>query len=68
VARAGRDPAIDQTPTQVAAKAKQVTIELGLSSGDTQAIPFTDVAIAMQWFKYLANQIPSGDQQSSRDQ
>jgi hypothetical protein len=57
VARAGRDPAIDQTPTQVAAKAKQVTIELGLNSGDTQAIPFTDVAIAMQWFRYLAKQI-----------
>jgi hypothetical protein len=68
VARVGRDPAVNVQPAQVPAKAKQVAIELMLNSGKVAAIPFTDVAIAMQWFKYLANQIPSGDQQSSRDQ
>ncbi|AFY70580.1 hypothetical protein Pse7367_2318 [Thalassoporum mexicanum PCC 7367] len=57
IAIVGRDPDINQRPDQVPAKAKLVEIELGLNSGAAMAIPFTDVAIAMQWFRYLAEQI-----------
>jgi hypothetical protein len=64
VARVGRDPALNQQPEQVPVKAKQVEIQLGLNSGKVAAIPFTDVAMAMQWFKYLAKQISPSDQQS----
>lgn len=49
----------DNSSIELPAKAKNVAIELVTRSGEISEIPFTDVAIAYEWCRFLASQVSS---------
>jgi hypothetical protein len=48
---------IDNPEVELPTKAKNVVIELVMRSGETSEIPFTEIAIASDWYRFLASRV-----------